>query len=66
MTPLECVLTAVALTGLWLLVFMSIRAAYYNGVCDGYGYSKEPWNLGYRRAGDYLKATMSHRWPEVK
>lgn len=39
--------------------------AWRNGVTDGYGYAKEPDCPGYKAAGDYLKATMSHRWPEL-
>lgn len=41
------------------------KAAYRNGVCDGYGYKCEPWNPGYRRAGYYLREHMVHRWPEL-
>lgn len=43
-----------------------IRAAYTNGVTDGYGYSKEPSCPGYAAAGEYLRRHMSHRWSELK
>lgn len=41
-------------------------AAYRNGCTDGYGYAREPWNPGYRRAGEYLREAMVHRWPELR
>lgn len=56
------------LTAFCLYVVLSIFAmnsAYRNGVNDGYGYSKEPWNPGYRNAGAYLRKNAAHRWPEV-
>ena len=38
----------------WFLI-SSLRAAYYYGVDDGYGFSREPNNPGYQKAGAYLK-----------
>lgn len=43
----------------------AIYAAYRNGVTDGYGYSREPNNPGYAKAGEYLREAMSHRWAEL-
>lgn len=40
-------------------------ATYRNGITDGYGYSREPNCPGYRAAGEWLRSTMSHRWPEL-
>lgn len=40
-------------------------AAYRNGVTDGYGFSKEPNNPGYQRAGAYLRKYLAHRWSEL-
>lgn len=53
---------------LWLgyRVLYALGSAYNNGVTDGYGYSREPKNPGYARAGKYLRKSMSHRWPELK
>lgn len=48
------------------IAHLNINAAYRNGVCDGYGFSKEPNNPGYKKAGEYLKKVMSHRWPEIE
>ncbi len=61
-------LLATWLCGIPVVVLMAcaIAAAYRNGVTDGYGYAKEPNCPGYRAAGDYLKATMAHRWPELR
>lgn len=42
-----------------------VEAAYRSGVTDGYGYAREPNCPGYAKAGEYLKNTMSHRWPEI-
>jgi len=53
----------IAITALCVL---SNRAAYCNGVTDGYGYSKEPRCLGYAAAGKYLREVMAHRWPELR
>lgn len=44
---------------------IAIRAAYRNGVTDGYGYSRDPNCPGYAAAGEWLKAHMKHRWPEL-
>jgi len=51
---------------LFVLSLLNSRCAYLNGVCDGYGYSKEPSCPGYWAAGEHLKKTMYHRWPELK
>jgi hypothetical protein len=51
------------IVALCVLAFGSLPAAYRNGVTDGYGYSREPRNPGYAKAGRYLQASMSHRWP---
>jgi hypothetical protein len=45
---------------------VAIRAAYHNGVTDGYGYSKEPFCPGYAAAGRYLRKYMAHRWHELR
>lgn len=44
---------------------LGCRAAYTNGVTDGYGYSREPNCPGYAGAGEYLQRYMAHRWPEL-
>lgn len=44
----------------------AIRSAYRNGVTDGYGYAREPWNPGYHDAGLYLRENMAHRWPDLE
>lgn len=58
----------------WLMILLvvsviiglsGVRAAYRNGVTDGYGYSREPNCPGYKLAGEYLKEYMAHRWPEL-
>jgi hypothetical protein len=41
-------------------------AAYRNGCCDGYGYSRDPRCPGYAKAGKHLCRTMASRWPELK
>jgi hypothetical protein len=41
----------------------SIRAAYRNGVTDGFGYAVEPTCPGYAAAGEFLRTFMAHRWP---
>lgn len=65
MTALEMTLICMMVIFAALSV-MAVGAAYRNGVTDGYGYSKEPTCPGYRHAGAYLKANMSHRWPELR
>jgi len=55
----------VAAGGVFVLSLLAVRAAYRNGVTDGYGFAKEPGCPGYRAAGEFLQATMSHRWPEL-
>lgn len=52
--------------GILIIGLVAIRAAYNNGVCDGYGYAKEPTCPGYARAGEYLRDVMAHRWPELR
>jgi hypothetical protein len=47
------------------LILACINSAYRNGVTDGFGYAREPWNPGYRQAGDYLKNNLAHRWPDL-
>lgn len=49
-----------------LLSLIGMGAAYRNGVTDGYGYSKEPNCPGYKRAGEFLRKYMAHRWHELK
>lgn len=65
MTNTEIVLCIIC-AAVTLVAVAAIRAAYCNGVTDGYGYSREPNCPGYAKAGEYLKAVMSHRWPELK
>jgi hypothetical protein len=48
-----------------VLSVWSNRAAYRNGVTDGYGYAREPNCPGYAVAGEYLRKWMSHRWVEL-
>lgn len=55
-----CILAFSVFSGL-----MCAIAAYRNGVTDGYGYSQEPWNPGYAKAGRYLQRYMYHRWPKL-
>lgn len=50
---------------LLIIGLVAIRASYNSGVCDGYGYAKEPENPHYARAGEYLRDVMSHQWPEL-
>jgi hypothetical protein len=60
-------LVILATSAIWLfLALASNRAAYRNGANDGYGYSREPSNPGYRRAGEYLRRYCAHRWPELR
>lgn len=49
-----------------ILAVIGMRAAYRNGVTDGYGYSREPLCPGYAAAGEWLRACMMHRWPELR
>lgn len=54
----------------WALSIIAIgcaasRAAYFNGVNDGYGYAVDPSCPGYWKAGRYLRKYLKHRWPEV-
>lgn len=57
--------TIVAVVLIYLLTYIfsiwGIKSSYHNGVNDGYGFSKEKDNPGYKCAGDYLKNNMSHR-----
>lgn len=64
MTPFEVVLLII-LAVVVVLAFFGQSAAYQNGVTDGYGYSVEPNCPGYRHAGEFLKESMAHRWPEL-
>ena len=52
--------------GLAVILAASNRAAYRNGVTDGYGYSREPLNPGYAAAGRYLRRYERHRWPDLQ
>lgn len=56
----------IALAAVGFIGMISSRAAYRNGCCDGYGYSREPWNPGYQEAGRYLRRWMAHRWSELE
>ena len=67
LTPNEA--WAAGAIGLVAIVYFMLslqKAAYRNGCTDGYGYAREPWNPGYRHAGEYLRESMVHRWPELK
>lgn len=59
-----CVLVLILTLG--IIGASAIRNAYLNGVTDGYGAAREPNNPGYRKASDWLREHMSHRWPELK
>lgn len=63
-TPLEVILFVICclLLGLWLV---SSRLNFYLGVNDGYGYAREPWNPGYKKAGVWLRKHAAYKWPEV-
>jgi hypothetical protein len=61
---IDTIMTALAIAFVFQLI--GLRAAYHNGVTDGYGFAKEPRNPGYQRAGNYLKTFMAHRWHELK
>lgn len=41
-----------------LAVFFSVRAAWQNGVVDGFGLSQEPKNPRYQRAAQFLRTTQ--------
>ena len=56
---------AIGVTLSALLTHFNIRAAYNNGVTDGYGFSQEPTCPGYAKAGRYLLRYMRHRWPQL-
>lgn len=60
------VVNCVILVFIFAFCIVGIPAAYRNGVTDGYGYCREKWNPGYRRAGEYLRNHMAHRWPELR
>lgn len=52
---------------IWLALTLYLtESAYRNGATDGYGYSREPNNPGYAKAGKCLRETMSHRWRELE
>lgn len=42
------------------------KAAWRNGVVDGFGYAAEPGHPGYRQAGEHLKSTSVSRWSFLK
>lgn len=48
-----------------LLAVAGVRAAYRNGVNDGFGFSWEPDNPGYQKAGDYLTKHCSYKWRQL-
>lgn len=52
--------------GIIVCVLLSNRAAYRNGVADGYGFSREPDNPGYQEARTILIEGSSHRWPDIE
>ncbi len=62
MTATELIMF-LALLGVTWMAKVGVKAAYQNGVTDGAGAVLEPGNPGYRLALEYLKETMSHRWP---
>jgi hypothetical protein len=64
-TLIIATLIGFAVSGVFTLLFVA-PAAYRNGVTDGYGYAKEPTCPGYKGAGEYLRSTMAHRWPELR
>ena len=64
MTTLEIVLISVVVA-LVVAIFFEGRWAYFNGAVDGYGYAKEPNCPGYKGAGEILRKSMAHRWPEL-
>ncbi len=49
---------------LFITVFncFAVNYAYSLGVCDGYGFAKEPLNPGYDRAKGIVRA-LRHRFP---
>jgi len=65
MGAVEIVLFILLLVLCWA-ASVGVRAAYQNGVTDGYGYSREQRNPGYQKAGHLLRMHMAHRWPELK
>lgn len=65
MTTIEIILY-IALLLVCGLAVLSIKAAYQNGVTDGYGFAREPRNPGYKTAGDFLRKHMAHRWRELR
>ncbi len=57
----------VAVLALYIVLSIACHgAAYRNGCTDGFGFSKEPRCSGYKKAGEYLRRTMAHRWPELQ
>jgi len=65
MTDIEGFLLVVCVLVILVGLF-TIRAAYFNGVVDGYGFSREPDAPGYADAGKILRKHMSHRWTELE
>jgi len=43
-----------------------MKVSYGNGVADGYGYSREPNNPLYQKAGEWLRKNAAHRWIELR
>lgn len=58
-------LALTCVTFMSILMIVGMKCAYRNGAVDGYGYAKEPNNPGHREAGEHLKRTMVHRWPDL-
>jgi hypothetical protein len=56
---------AIGVFGLLAFLAFLYYLVYTNGVVDGYGYSREPENPGYRTAGEYLRRYFAHRWSEL-
>jgi hypothetical protein len=40
---------------------VAVRSAYFNGVNDGYSYTKDPQNPGYKLAEKYIKERLAGR-----
>ena len=51
----------------WMIVAsFCMKWSYQNGVADGYGYSREPNNPLYQKAGEWLRKNAAHRWMELR
>ncbi len=44
---------------------LTMRVSYFNGVVDGYGFSKTN-SREFEEAGEYLRNNYSERWPELR